>query len=841
MTHILSDARHGLRILWKAPAFTTIAVLSIALGIGANTTIFMLLDQIVLRPLPIERPQELVQLQIDGTFYGDTWGDGTELAYPMFRDIQSHNSVFAGTFARFGWTMHSTIGGTTERVNGELVSGAYFPTLGVPAALGRVIEPSEDRAQGAHPVAVLSFDYWQSRFSGDRAVVGRKITLNGHPFTIVGVARGGFTGIDVGSATQIFVPMTMKPQLTPGWNDLDARRRRFARVFARLRPGVTATQAAAALEPFFKAMREEELKDKGFANISDHTRQEFRRARLEVVPVPQGHSGLREYLARPLWTLMAIVAGVLLIACANVAGLLVARGMGRQREIAIRLAVGGSRARVVQQLVIESLMLGMLGGAAGLLVATWGSALLLGLFLDPEWLVSVSASPDLRILSFNFCVALAASVAFGLVPALQATKPALAATLKEQSGSVVGGGPARLRKGLVVAQVAVSLLLLIGAGLFVRSLRNLLAQQPGFKTTNLITFTVDPSLNAYSPNEIKRFAVTLVERLSALPSVTNASIGSIALLEGGSWNSNMTVEGYTAKANEPVITLNNSVMPGYFSTLGIPLLQGRDFTGEDARWSQPTPDHDGSGVAIANQRFVDLYLKGQSPIGRHVGFGGDPGTKTPIEIVGVVGTSKYIGIRDDAGAQLFFPLLAGNSPTNLVTYVRTAQSPTSVVSLLRKTLRDVDPNLPMFQLRTMEEKVQQSLTNERLVAGLSAVLGGLATLLAVIGLYGVMAYTVTRRTREIGIRMALGAHARRVAWLFVSEASRLVAVGFAIGLPAVWALGRYIQSQLYGVEPLDPLTIALAGIGLAAVASAGALVPAARAARINPLTALREE
>jgi putative ABC transport system permease protein len=841
MRSILADARHALRILRKAPTFTAIAIVSIALGIGANTTIFTLLDQIVLRPLPVERPQELVQLQIDGSFSGDTWGDGSEMAYPMFRDIQSHNSVFAGVFARFGWSLHLNTGGTTERVNGELVSGSYFPTLHVPPALGRVIEPSEDRAQGAHPVAVLSFDYWQSRFSGDRTVLGRTITLNGHPFTIIGVAREGFTGIDVGSATQIFVPMMMKPQLTPGWNDLDSRRRRFARVFARLAPEVTPAQAESRLQPFFKSMREDELKDKWFANTSDYSRQEFRRARLSIVPVPRGHSGLREYLTQPLWTLMAIVAGVLLVACANVAGLLIARGMGRQREIAIRLAVGGSRARVAQQLVIESVVLGVLGGIAGLLAATWGTAFLLGVFLDPESVVSISASPDARILAFNFCVALAASVAFGLAPAVQATRPALAATLKEQSGSVAGGGPARLRKGLVIVQVAMSLLLLVGAGLFVRSLRNLLEQQPGFKPANVITFTVDPSLNSYSPDQIKRFAATLIERIGTLPSVTNASIAGIAILDGGSWNSTMTVEGYTAKANEPLITFNNTVMPGYFATLGIPLLRGRDFTAQDARWGPKKTDDDDAGVAIANQRFVDLYLKGKDPLGQHIGFGGNPGTKTPIEIVGVVGTSKYVGIREDAGAQLFFPLLAGNSPTTLVTYVRTAQSPASVIPLLRKSLHDIDPSLPMFQLRTMDDKVKQSLTIERLVAGLSTVLGVLATLLAVIGLYGVMAYTISRRTREIGIRLALGAQARGVAWLFVTEASRLLATGLLIGLPAVWALGRYVQSQLYGVAPLDPLTIVLAIVGLAAVASAGVLVPAARAAGISPLTALREE
>ena len=847
MPNLFTDFRQALRSLRKAPVFTTLAVTSIALGIGANTTMFTLLDQIVLRPLPVERPEELVQVQIEGTFNGNTWGDGTELSYPMFEDFRDHNGVFSGMFARFGWNMHLNTGQSTERVSGELVSGGYFGTLGVLPALGRVLTPDDDRAQGASPVAVLSFDYWVSRFSADPRVVGRKITLNGQPFTIVGVAGEGFSGIDVGSATQVFVPMMMKPQLTPGWNMLDDRRGRFARVFARLRPGVTAEQAQLQLQPYFRSMRDQELKDKFFTTASEFSRQEFRRSTLSVTSAARGHSGLQEYLRTPLWTLMAIVCGVLLIACANVAGLLVARGMARQREIAIRLAIGGSRVRVVQQLIVESMVLGLLGAIAGLLVASWGTTLLLAFFLDPEATVSVSASPDVRILAFNFGLALLTSAVFGLVPALQATRPALAATLKEQSGSVAGGGPLRLRKGLVVAQVAVSLLLLIGAGLFVRSLRNLLAQSPGFQTTNLVTFAIDPSLNGYAPERTKHLATTLIQRLSALPGVTGVSIAGVALLEGGSWNSYVTVEGYNAKAGEPVLAYNNTVMPGYFAAMRIPLLQGRDFRDADAHGSAVEGDALGPGgnnyfrVAIANKRFVDLYFGGRSPLGRHVGFGSNPGTKTPMEIVGVVGDSKYIGMRDAAEPQLFFPLLEDSSPRTLVTYVRTAQPATATFDLLRRTVRELDPNLPIFQLRTMEDKVKQSLITERMVAGLSSVLGSLATLLAVIGLYGVMAYSVTRRTREIGIRMALGARAARVAQLFLQESGRLVLVGFAVALPAVWWLGRYVRSQLYGVEPLDPLTVGLAVAGLAVVAFAGAVFPALRAARINPLSALREE
>lgn len=839
MAHILTDIRHGVRALRKAPLFTVLSAASIALGIAANTTIFTLLDQIVLRPLPIERPAELVQLTIDGDFDGNTWGDESEVSFPMYVDLRDHNSVFAGMFARFDFGMHLSAAGATERVNGELVTGTYFSVLGVRVARGRLIAPSDDQVQGREPVAVLSFGYWKSRFAGNPNAIGQKVLLNGQPFTIVGVAQEGFTGIDVGYTTQVWVPMMMKPQITPGWNYLDDRRSRFSRVFARLGPGVTPEQAQASLQPFFQATRRDELKDKYFASTSEYTKREFLRASLKVTSVPEGHSGLRDYLTGPLWTLMAIVAGVLLIACANVAGLLLARGMARQREIAIRLALGGSRLRVLQQLVIESGVLAALGAALGLLVATWGTSLLLGLFVDPESAINVSASPDPRILAFTIGLGVLTGALFGLVPAWHATKPALAATLKEQSTSVVGGGPVRLRKGLVVAQVALSLLLLIGAGLFVRSLRNLLAENPGFDTMHLVSFGVDPSLNGYAPDRIKRLGQTLLQRIRALPGVVNASLAGTRVLDGGAWTSTMTVEGYSALEGQDVVSYNNNVMPGYFETLRIPLLLGRDFTERDARW---TPAKDGEpGIAIANELFVKKYLGGQNPIGRHVGFGGTRGTPTPLEIVGVVGTAHYVSLRDEAEPQLFFPMLARNRPSSFIVYARTSQSPSALFGPLRRIVHDVDPNLPITDLRTVEKQIERSVTTERLVAGLSAVLGVLATVLSVVGLYGVMAYTVTRRTREVGIRMALGAREAVVAWLFVREAGLLVVLGLAIGLPGVWAFGKYIHSQLYRVEPADPLTIALAVIGLAAVATIGALVPALRAAHINPLTALREE
>jgi predicted permease len=839
MTHLLSDIRYAIRSLRKAPLFTVLATTSIALGIGANVTIFTLLDQVVLRPLPVPRPDQLVQLKMDGSFQGNTWGDGSELSYPMYEDLRDHNRVFSGTFARFGWTMHMNVGERTERVAGELVSGTYFPVLGVRPAQGRLLSPADDAKIGGHPLAVLAYSYWESRFARDPAVVGRDIRLNGHPFTVIGVSEEAFRGIEPGNITQVFVPMMMKLQLTPGWNYLDDRRSRFARVFGRLRPGITAEQAEVALQPFFREMRERELKDEYFTRSSDHNKRRFRQTSLRVVSVPQGYSETRNALREPLWTLMAVVIGVLLIASANVAGLLLTRSMARQREIAIRLAVGGSRFRLVQWLVAESLILAMAGAAIGLLLSTWGAGLLLQFFNRPDAALAVSSTPDARIAFFAAAVAALTGLVFGLVPAVQATSPVLAPTLKDQAGTVVGGGPLRLRKALVVAQVALSLLLLIGAGLFVRSLRNLLAQNTGLDTTNLVAFNVDPSLNGYEPERNRQFASRLVERIRSVPGVVNASGAGIAILEGGSWNGNVRVEGYAAKEGEPPVSYNNTVLPGYFETLGIPLLLGRDFTDADVRTGPPTEGE--RGIAIANQRFVDRYLKGANPIGRRVGFGTDPGRPMSIEIVGVVGTAKYEAIRNEAEPQLFFAMLTDPNPRSLTVYVRTSADPASMLDGLRAAVREVDPHLPIYDMRTMQAQVERSLSTDRLVAALSTVLGVLATLLAVIGLYGVMAYTVTRRRREVGIRMALGAEARRVALLFVREASLLVLVGFVIGLPTVLAASRYVRSQLYGIEPMDPATIVGAMTGLAAAAAAGALVPALRAARISPLAALREE
>jgi predicted permease len=841
--NLVQNLRFALRGLRRAPVFTAVAVLSIALGIGANTAIFTLLDQVLLRLLPVKDPRELVLLTSRGRHYGNNRG-GNALSYPMYTDFRDHNQVFSGMFCRYALPLSVTANGRTERAVGELVSGTYFPMLGVGAAVGRTITPDDDKVEGGHPVAVLSFDYWKTRFASDPAIVGKNIIVNNYSMTVIGVSQEGFHGVDLGSAPQIHVPIMMKPQMTPQWNDLKNRRSRWVNAFGRLSPGMTLTQAKAALQPFFHSMLEQEVQESAFRTASSYTRQEFLKSWIDVLPAAQGRSPLRNQLTRPLWVLMAIVALVLIIACGNVANLLIARAAARQKEIALRLALGAGRAQVIGQLLVESALLAVLGGVAGLALATWMAGVLLRFLPGDAGTIFLSPSPDLRILGFNFAIAFVTGLLFGLAPALQATRPDVAPTLKDQAGSVMGGGnQVAFRKALIVAQVTFSLLLLIGAGLFIRSLRNLKTLDPGFRTENLISFSVDPILSGYSKERSKLFYRQLRESMPGLPGVKFAAFSAVGLLEGNEWDSSISIEGYAAKPGEDMNPYCNAVSPGYFATMGIPLTLGRDFSTQDETGAPPDPKLNQSGyrVAIANEKFVKHYFGDSNPIGRHIGFGGDPGTKTPMEIIGVVKDAKYTSMRDEVPRQLFFPYLQGGQTGEITMYVRTTAQPSQMYQAIRGDVRRLDANLPVFKLRTVEQQMDQSLLNERLIAILSTFFGLLATALAIIGLYGVMAYTVNRRTREIGIRIALGAASGNVVWLVMREVLALVAIGAAIGLPVAWGLSRLIQTQLYGITPNDPETLALATLSLAAVACAAGYIPALRASRVDPMAALRYE
>ncbi len=877
MNHLVRDLKYAVRGLARSPLFTTVALLSIALGIGANTAIFTLVDEVLLRQLPVKEPTQLVLFNGARNHYGNNSG-GNMLSFPMYEDFRDNFTdplaslapgpaqgrsgtlprvsqtvpnpaptpkILSGLFARRQVAMNVGVNGQTERVSGELVSGTYFQVLGVGAAIGRVITPDDDKTRGDGFVAVLSYTYWRNRLGGDPAVVGRRLTINNYPFTIIGVSQAGFEGLDIGAVANVRVPAMLKAQVTPNWDDMDNRRSRWVNVFGRLKPGVTIEQAKATLQPFFHGVLEQEVLMPAFSTTSSYTREQFLTGTMDVLPAAQGRSPLRQQLSQPLWLLLGIVSGVLLIACANVASLLIARASARQKEIAVRLALGASRGRIVGQLLVESVVLASAGGLLGLALASWTTRFLIGFLPTTGTPHMISGAIDARMLAFNFALSLATGLLFGLVPALRSTRPSLAPTLKDQVGAVVGGsGGVRLRKALVVAQVTIPILLLIGAGLFIRSLRNLRQLDLGLKTSNLIAFNVAPGLSGYAPVRSKQFIQQLVDRVNALPGVTSTAVAQMGLLEGNEWDSSMSVEGYEAKPGENMNPYCNAVSPGYFKTMGIGLLTGRDFDSRDVRFQAADSNANAPPpytVAVVNESYAKHYFGDRGPIGRHIGFGTNPGTKTPIEIVGIVKDAKYTGVRDDIPRQVFFSFMENDFAGGGVIYVRTIGQPESALGSIRQAMQQLDANIPMYNPRTLEAQADQSLLNERLIATLSTAFGVLATVLAVIGLYGVMAFTVARRTREIGVRMALGAVQGDVVWLVMREVVVLVGSGLVLGLAAAWGLNRLVGSQLYGVTANDPMTIAAAAAVLSAVALLAGYVPARRATRVNPVLALRYE
>ncbi len=737
-------------------------------------------------------------------------------------------------FCTFPTTVSASFQGRSELIGADFVSGNYFPVLGIGAAVGRVFTASDDLIQGAHPLAVLSYGYWRARFGKDPGIVGKEIIVNGRALTIIGVSQAGFDGVEPGRAPQIRIPVTMEDDLPRlGFNRLNNDRNRIVQVFARLKSGMTIERAQAGLQPLFHEILNREITEQTFAKTSPAVRQAFLRMWMEVMPGSRGRSNLRRTYSKPLFALMGIVELVLLIACSNVANLLVARASARQREIAVRLALGAARAQLVRQLVIESLILAFLGGTAGVGLAVLIDRGLLDLLPVRSTPLSLTSTPDWTVLAFTFLVSLLAGAIFGLAPALQSTRPDVASTLKDQAGAVIHGGSARLRKGLVVAQVSLSLLLLIGAGLFVQSLRNLKTLNPGFDVKNLLAFDVDPTLSGYDLNRTTAYFRRLHATLATLPGLESETFAVVPLLENTRWDNWVTIEGYSAKPDERPDPYEEYCSPGFFKTLKIPVLNGRDFTDRD--------DARAPKVAIVNQKFVDHYFGHANPIGRHIGMGIELGTKLDIQIVGVVANTKYVSLREDDPEQMYRPAAQLDSAQGGSIYVRASGEPTQVVNMLRAAVTGVDASVPMSHMRTLDREVETSLFTERLLATLSTVFGALATLLAALGLYGVMAFMVSRRTREIGIRVALGASRSSVVWMVLRETLTLAGAGVAVGIVAASAVTRVIQTQLFGVEATDVLTMAGASLGIAAVTLLAGYIPARRATVIDPMNALRWE
>ena len=832
MVNLLPDLRYALRGIRRAPLFTSVAILSLALGIGANTAIFTMMDQLMLRRLPIRAPEQLVMLIQHGPHNGSNMGPRMH-SYPIYQDFQQKAEPFSEVICRRLTEASVAIDGHTERIDAEMVSGNYFSMLGVKAAAGRLFRPEEDdRVFRGHPVVVLSYDYWVTRFARDSNAIGKKILVSNYPMTIVGVSAPGFAGLDPAVSPQIRVPILMEPIMNPQWDWMNpaSRRARWVQVFARLKPGYTAASAQPAAQTLFQQIRQYEATLPETRGWSAYGRERFLKdGKLTLEPAATGYSELRNNFSKALVVLMCMVGLVLLIACANVANLLIAKALARQKEIAVRLSIGATRGNLVRQLLVESVTLSLIGGAVGVLLAFLMTRGLLALIPAESDPLLIQPTPDLRILLFTLGLTLLTGLLFGLVPALRASSPDLWSTLKDAvvpRGGMVGS--LFLRKGLVAAQVALSFLLLFGAGLFVRSLQNLRATNTGFKDLdNLITFQVSPALNGYDAERTVHLYDELLDRLRAVPGAKSAALATVPLLHGDEWDNSTQVEGYKAKDGEDMQAFMNAVTPGYFDTMGIPLLEGRDFDRRDIRKD--------SRVAIVNEHFARHFFGDRSPIGRHLGHGTD---KLDTEIVGMVADSLYEGPREGVRRQVFVPNWGNNG---VAFYVRGNLQSSALYGAIRGEVKRLDPSMPIYELKTLGKQLDETLLTERLIALLSAGFGLLATLLATIGLYGVMAFVVARRTKELGLRMALGAARTSVVWLVMREVLTLLAVGLAVGIPAAIALGSLVSTQLYGIQARDPW-IAGASVGLlAAVGAVAGMIPATRASRIDPILALRYE
>jgi predicted permease len=834
MATFLADLRFALRALRRSPLIASVAILSLALGIGANTAIFTLMDQLMLRRLPVKDPAQIVMLQQRGAAYGNNMGDRMH-SYPMYRDMQQKAAPFSEVLCRRLVAGSVSVDNQTERVEAEMVSGNYFTLLGVKPAAGRLFtSQQDDRIYGGHPVVALSYDYWATRFNRDPRVVGKKILVNNYPMIVVGVSAQGFAGLDPARSPQIRVPILMKAVMVPQWRfmQMEDRRSRWIQVFARLKPGYAIESAAAPVQGLFLQIRQHEMTLPSAKDWTPFMRQRFMQGVMRVREADAGYSSLRNEFSTALIVLMSMVGLVLLIACANVANLLIARAMARQKEIAVRLSLGASRGRLVRQLLTESAVLSVGGGVAGVGLAVLLTRTLLAVTPSQGNPLLLRAEPDARVLLFALALTALTSVVFGLVPALRASRPDLWTTLKDAVGSIAGkGGSLLLRKGLVAAQVALSFLLLFGAGLFVRSLHNLKSIDTGFRDMeNLVTFQVSPGLNGYDGPRTVQFYNDLLDRLEAVPGVRSAALASVALLSDDEWDSAMTVEGHRPNDGEDMQAFMNSLSPGYFRTMGVPLLHGRDFRRRDIR-ERPN-------VAIVNERFARHFFKTSDVVGRRLGRGNTPETKLDIEIVGVVADTLYEGPRDGVHRQVFIPNWGLHS---VAFYVRAGVPSAVLYAAVRNEVKKLDASMPVYELKTLAGQLDETLLTERLIAMLSAGFGLLATLLAAIGLYGVMAFVVARRTREMGLRMALGAHPGMVVRLVMREVLTLLAIGLAIGVPSAIALGRLVASQLYGVQASDPSTVAASLVLLVAVASLAGFIPARRASRIDPILALRYE
>jgi len=834
---MLEDLKFALRQLRKSPGFTLTAVLTLALGIGANTAIFSLLDQALLRALPVRDPQQLVLLENTGKAWsGNTSIQGGDerayFSYPMYKDLRDRNQAFDGLIAMLQtqagvvWEQRSAL------VAAQLVSGNYFDVLGVKPALGRLLVQGDDVAKNGSPVVVLSFNYWKNHFGEDPRVVGQTLAVNGHPFEIVGVSAPGFESAIWGSPADIFVPMTMKPVVTPNWDDLDNHRSRWLNILGRLKPGETRPQAQAAMAPLWHALRAAEL-PLMHQNSKRFVDGFVTNSKLLVMDGSKGFSYSRDDLRTPLLVVMGMVVLVVLMAAVNVASLVLVRSAARLREFSMRYALGARRTRVVRQLLIEGLLLGLLGGSAGLIMVPLATRVLVSRMTSGQGQPPFSTSVDGRVLAFNFAVAAFVSVVFALAPAVQLWKPDLISQMKQQSAASTGGS-LTFRRIIVGLQIGLSLLLLVCSGLFVRTLANLRNVNVGFATDHLVTFGLDPNLAGYAASTLVPLHKSIREQLAALPGVVSVAATNDPELAGNGEGGNISVEGYTAHEDEDMDVETPLITPGYFATLKVPILAGREFT--------ETDDAAHPKVVVVNEALATRFFGSpRKALGRMLASGGGNNIKFDLQIVGVTRNYIHRGMKGKVRETMYRPFAQDPPLAGTNYYVRTYQPPEMAIGEVRQALARIDSKLVADGLTTMDGQIDQNISDERMIGLLAVSFGILATLLAGIGLYGVLAYATAQRTREIGVRMALGADRTGIVRLVLWDVLKLAGISLAVTAPLALGATRLLKSQLFGVSNADPVVFALAMGMIVVVAVTAASLPARRAANVDPMKALRTE
>jgi predicted permease len=829
----MHNLKLAFRTLFKTPFVTVVAIVSLALGIGANAAIFSLFNQMLLQALPVQEPERLVNLGAPGpkpgsNSCGQAGNCDQVFSYPMFKDLERVQQVFTGIAAHVAFGANLSYKGQTQNGEGTLVSGSYFNVLGLTPALGRLLGPEDDKNIANHFVTVLSHRYWTTKFNRDPNILNETIIVNGQGMTIVGVAPPDFDGTTLGTRPQVFVPITMRALMQPGFAAWENRRSYWAYLFARLAPDVSLEQAHAALNGQYRAIIND-VEAKLQQGMSDQTMARFRAKQITIEEGYRGQSSVHEEASTPLYMLMGVTGFVLLIACANIANLLLARGAGRAAEMAVRLSIGANRRQLMAQLLTESLLLSFLGAAAGLVVARWTLAGI-GSMLPAEAVLDTTIQP--AAILFSAALAIGTGLLFGFFPAVYSTRPDLVSTLKNQAGQPSGARAAkRFRASLATVQVALSMMLLVCAGLFIKSLYNVSRVDLGLKLDNVMTFRISPELNGYKTEQSVAFFERVEDALAAIPGVTGVTAAMVPLLAGSNWGNSVRVQGFEAGPDTDTGSRFNQTAPDYFRTLGVPLLAGREFTRADAK---PAPK-----VAIVNEAFAKKFNLGRDAVGKRMGQ--NDGNQLDIEIIGLVQNAKYSEVKQAIPPQFFIPYRQAERIGRITFYLRTSLDAEQMLSTIQPVIAKLDPNLPVEELRTMPQQVNENVFLDRMMTTLSASFAVLATLLAAIGLYGVLAYTIAQRTREIGLRMALGADGGRVRGMVLKQVGWMTLIGGVVGLAGAIGLGRAAQSLLFELQGHDPVVLVASAMLLALVALGAGFVPAQRASKIDPMRALRYE